>query len=60
VSAGLDAQPAAEAPPSVVPLDPASPRGIEAANDLSDVFADVITRLRSEGKPVPDLSADPA
>jgi hypothetical protein len=38
------------------PLDPDSPRGIQAANDLSDVFADVITRLRSEGKPVPDLS----
>lgn len=53
------AQPAT-AWPAVVPLDPDSPRGIQAANDLSQVFADVITRLRSEGKPVPDLSADPA
>ena len=44
----------------ITPLDPASPRGIQAANDLSQVFADVITRLRTEGKPVPDLSADPA
>jgi hypothetical protein len=56
----MTADPAVAAPTAVVPLDPDSPRGIQAANDLSDVFADVIIRLRSEGKPVPDLSADPA
>lgn len=42
----------------MTPLDPDSPRGREAAEELSQVFADVITRLRAEGKPVPDLFVD--
>lgn len=45
---------------AVRPLDPRSPRGKQAAADLSDVLAGVITRLQSEGKPVPHLAADPA
>ena len=40
--------------PPLKPLDPDSPRGIAAANALSEVLGDVLTRLRREGNP-PDI-----
>lgn len=40
-------------------LDPDSPAGRRAADALSDFEAEVITRLRREGKPIPAGRPDP-
>lgn len=45
-------------PPPDGPLDPDSPRGRHVAEALSEVLADVITRLRREGVPIPDLGEE--
>ena len=40
---------------AVVPLDPASPRGIKAARDIGVITAAVITRIRREGRELPPV-----
>lgn len=56
----MSAQPAEPVRPLAVEvLDPNSPEGIAAAAAISEFGAEVITRLRREGKPVPGRPHNP-
>lgn len=56
----MTAQPAEPpAPLAVEVLDPDSDAGRAAADAISDFGAEVITRLRREGKPVPGRPHSP-
>lgn len=56
----MTAQPTEALPPLAVEvLDPDSDAGRRAADAISDFGAEVITRLRREGKPIPGRPHSP-
>lgn len=53
----MTAQPVEPLPPGA--LDPDSDVGRRTADAISDFEAEVITRLRAEGKPIPPIPHSP-